>query len=146
MPAPAKILIEATPLSTEFPYSPDETVKLMKDLDGKTDIPVRLLIDWGHAMFKPLLKDEADMAFWLKKCYPFVEAIHIQQTDGVLDRHWPFTSEGIVTADLIKTVTKECDAEDIIQYLEVVPAFEAFDDDVYNNIKESMAILNEIFS
>ena len=141
-----KILIEATPLITEFPHSPDASLKLMKDLEGKTDIPVRLLIDWGHALFKPLLKDEADMELWLKKCFPYVDAIHLQQTDGLLDRHWDFTSDGIVTADLIKKVTKECGAEDIIQYLEVVPAFEAFDEDVYNNVKKSMKMLNNIFA
>ncbi|MDQ1143798.1 sugar phosphate isomerase/epimerase [Bacillus sp. SORGH_AS 510] len=140
-----KILIEATPLDTEFPHSPEASVKLMKDLEGTTAVPVRLLIDWGHALFKPLLKDVADMALWLKECSPYVDAIHLQQTDGLLDRHWDFTSEGIITPELIKKVTKECDAEDIIQYLEVVTPFEAFDDEVYHNMKETMKILTGIF-
>ena len=137
-----KILIEPTPLITEFPHSPDTSVKLMKDLEGKTDVPVRLLIDWGHALLKPLLKDEADMVLWLKKCYPYVDAIHIQQTDGVLDRHWDFTSDGIVTPDLIKKVTKECGADDLIQYVEVIYPFEATDEHVFSNIKKTMDILN----
>jgi D-erythrulose 1-phosphate 3-epimerase len=141
-----KILIEATPLLTEFPHSPEASVKMMKDLEGTTDVPVRLLLDWGHALFKPLLKEEADMTLWLKQCHPYVDAIHLQQTDGLLDRHWDFTSEGIITPELIKSVTKECGADDIIQYLEVVTPFEAFDEDVYYNMKETMRILNNVFN
>jgi sugar phosphate isomerase/epimerase len=140
-----KILIEATPLNTEFPQSPDASVKLMKDLEGTTDVPVRLLIDWGHALFKPLLQEEADMSLWLNRCHPYVDAIHLQQTDGLLDRHWDFTSDGMITPELIKKVTKECAADDIVQYVELIYPFEAYDDDVYHNIKESMRILNGIF-
>lgn len=139
-----KILIEATPLITEFPHDIEASVKLMKDLDGQTDIPVRLLIDWGHVLFRPLLKEEADMELWLKECYPYVDSIHIQQTDGMLDRHWDFTADGIVTPELIKTVTQKSGAEDIIQYLEVVTPFEAYDDDVCKGIKESIKILKSI--
>lgn len=95
-------MIEATPLITEFPHSPAASLQLMKDLEGTTDVPVRLLIDWGHALYKPLLRDEADMSLWLKECYPYVDSIHLQQTDGLLDRHWDFTSEGIITLELIK--------------------------------------------
>jgi len=86
------------------------------------------------------------MALWLKQCYPYVDSIHLQQTDGLLDRHWDFTSEGIITPELIKTVTEECGATDIVQYLEVVTPFEAFDEDVYNNMKKTMRILNSVFS
>ena len=96
-----EIQIEATPLITEFPHSPEVSVQLMKDLKG-TDIPVTLLIDWGHALFKPLLKEEADIMLWFEKCREYIGAIHLQQTDGMLDRHWDFTKEGIVTPVLIK--------------------------------------------
>ena len=44
-----EIHIEATPLITEFPHSPQVSVQMMKDLEG-TEIPVKLLIDWGHAL------------------------------------------------------------------------------------------------
>jgi sugar phosphate isomerase/epimerase len=140
-----EIQIEATPLATEFPHSPKESLQLMKDLDGTTAIPVKLLIDWGHALYKPLLKEEADMELWLKTCAPYIGAIHIQQTDGMLDRHWDFTKEGIVTPDLIKKATKNAGAENIIQYLEVVTAFEEFDDVVYENMKKSMEFLKDVF-
>ncbi len=141
-----EIHIEATPLAAEFPHSPKEALKLMKDLDGTTAIPVKLLVDWGHALYKPLLKEEADMELWLKTCSPYVGSIHIQQTDGMLDRHWDFTKKGIVTPELIKKATRNGGADDIIQYLEVVTAFEDFDDAVCENMKRTMSILNQVFS
>lgn len=141
-----EIHIEATPLATEFPSNPKEALQFMKDLDGTTAIPVKLLIDWGHAIYKPLLKEEADMELWLKTCSPYVGSIHIQQTDGMLDRHWDFTKEGIVTPQIIKDATKNSGSDDIIQYLEVVPAFEEFDDTVFSNMNKTMDILNNIFS
>lgn len=141
-----EIQIEATPLATEFPHSPKAALKLMKDLDDATAIPVRLLIDWGHALYKPLLGEEADMELWLKTLKPYVGAIHLQQCDGLLDRHWDFTHEGgIVTPELIASVTHSAGMEDIVQYLEVVTAFEDFDDHVLDGMEKSMALLRNIF-
>lgn len=132
-----EIHIEATPLITEFPHSPEASVQMMEDL-ASSAIPYKLLVDWGHALFSPLLGQEADMGHWLKACKPYIGSIHLQQTDGLLDRHWDFTKEGIVTPQLIKKATEDADLSDIVQYLEVVPAFEAFDDEVYEGMKKTM--------
>lgn len=140
-----QILIEATPLVTEFLYTPQAAKALMTELDGKTKIPVRLLIDWGHALFNQIPGTMPDMAYWLKECAPYVGGIHLQQTDGLYDRHWDFTKKGLVNAELIKSVTKECGADDIIQYLEVVTIFEEFDDKVYDGMLKTMKYLHEIF-
>lgn len=137
-----EIHIEATPLITEFPHSPSVAVKMMKDLEG-TAIPIKLLIDWGHALYYPLLKDEADMGLWLKECAPYIGSIHLQQTDGLLDRHWDFTKKGIVTPRLIKEATKEACLDHIVQYLEVVTIFEASDDEVYDGMKKTMEYLHK---
>jgi D-erythrulose 1-phosphate 3-epimerase len=139
-----EILIEATPLETEFPSTPEESVRLMKDLEDSA-VPVRLLVDWGHALYKPLLKEKADMELWLGTCRNFISAIHLQQTDGMLDRHWGFSKEGLVNADYIKKVAAKTGTEDIIQYLEVVPPFEVFDADVYKEIQTSVKILKTVF-
>lgn len=137
-----EIHIEATPLNTEFPHSPAVACQMMKDLEG-TAIPIKLLIDWGHALYRPLLKEEADMGLWLKECAPYVGSIHLQQTDGLLDRHWDFTKEGIVTPELIKTATKEAGLDHIVQYLEVVTIFEAPDEDIYEGMKKTMDYLHK---
>ncbi|MGE5615001.1 MAG: sugar phosphate isomerase/epimerase family protein, partial [Bacillota bacterium] len=137
-----EIHIEATPLITEFPHSPSVSVKMMKDLEWSA-IPIKLLIDWGHALYRPLLKEEADMGLWLKECAPYIGSLHLQQTDGMLDRHWDFTKEGIVTPELIKKATSEAGLDHIVQYLEVVTAFEAPDDEVYEGMKKTMDYLRK---
>jgi sugar phosphate isomerase/epimerase len=138
------IHIEATPLITEFPHSPEASLKLMDDLkDAK--IPVRLLIDWGHALYKPLLGPEADIDLWFAKCGPHVGSIHLQQTDGLLDRHWDFTVDGLITPQIIKEATLKANLDSVPQYLEVVPAFESPDSEVLDKIKRSLAKLREAF-
>ena len=136
-----EIHIEATPLITEFPHSPEISNQMMKDLEGSA-IPFKLLIDWGHALFKPLLKEKADIRLWFKECAQYIGSIHLQQTDGMLDRHWDFTQDGIVTPQMIKQATEEAGLSDIVQYVEVVPAFEAFDDEVFEGMKKTMAYLH----
>lgn len=139
-----EIHIEATPLITEFPHSPEASIKMMEDLKG-TDIPVKLLIDWGHALFKPLLKEEADIEVWFNKCAPYIGSIHLQQTDGAWDRHWDFTKKGIVTPELIKKATESSGLDNIPQYLEVVTIFEDEDDAVYDRMKKTMDYLHKYF-
>ena len=137
-----EIHIEATPLITEFPHSPEVSVKMMQDLEG-SKIPIKLLVDWGHALFKPLLKEEADIELWFNKCAPYIGSIHLQQTDGLWDRHWDFTHEGgIVTPELIRRATENAHLEDIPQYLEVVTIFEDDDDHVYEGMKKTMDYLH----
>lgn len=140
-----EIHIEATPLWTEFPHTADASVELMEKLSD-TAIPVKLLVDWGHALYQPLLKEEADMTFWLTRCAPYVGSIHLQQTDGKWDRHWDFTKEGIVTPAYIKAAIEKSGLEHIIQYLEVVTIFEEEDDIVYQGMKQTMDYLHkEVF-
>ncbi|MDR1546359.1 MAG: sugar phosphate isomerase/epimerase [Deltaproteobacteria bacterium] len=135
-----EILIEATPLLTEYPHNPAASVKLMADL-ADSAVPVRLLIDWGHALYKPLLGEEADMDLWLEKCRPHVGAIHLQQTDGLLDRHWDFTKAGLLTAASIRAAVEKAGLSEVVQYLEVVPPFEVPDDEVLAGVKKSLDYL-----
>ena len=136
-----EIHIEPTPLFTEIPYDIDGSVKMMQDL-ADSAIPVKLLVDWGHALYEPLLKDQADIRLWFNTCAPYIGSIHLQQTDGLWDRHWDFTKEGIVTPQLIKEATHEAGLDDIPQYLEVVTIYEDDDDAVYGRMKETMDYLH----
>ena len=136
-----EIHIEPTPLFTEIPYDIDGSVKMMQDLSDSA-IPVKLLVDWGHALYEPLLKDQADIRLWFNTCAPYIGSIHLQQTDGLWDRHWDFTKEGIVTPQLIKEATHEAGLDDIPQYLEVVTIYEDDDDAVYGRMKETMDYLH----
>lgn len=135
-----EIHIEPSPVFGETPYNIRQSLDMMEALRG-TAIPVKLLIDWGHALYKPLLKEEADIRVWLKQCKNYIGAMHLQQTDGMGDRHWDFTKKGIVTLDLIRQATEEAGLGQIPQYLEIVTAFEEEDESVYQRMKETVSYL-----
>jgi sugar phosphate isomerase/epimerase len=124
----SKLMVEPVPLGTEFPSSARDALRLMRDLDGKTAVPVRLLVDWGHALFKPLFGDEADMDFWMATCGDYIDAYHIQQTDGLLDRHWNFTQDGIVTPERLQAYWEAHDLKDETFFSEIIYPFEATDE------------------
>lgn len=137
-----EIHIEPTPVFGEIPYNIEDSLRLMEDLKD-TDIPVKLLIDWGHALCKPLLKEEADIELWFQRCAPYIGAIHLQQMDGQWDRHWDFSHEGgIITPELILRATHNAGLDDIYQYLEVVTIYEDEDDRVYEGMKKTMDYLH----
>jgi sugar phosphate isomerase/epimerase len=137
-----KILVEPTPLATEFPSDPEGSLQLMRDLEG-TAVPVKLLVDWGHVLFEPLLKEKADMGLWIDTCLPYIDCFHLQQTDGLMDRHWSFAKPGRLSADLIRQVVERHHAADRIQYVELIYAFEETDDHVFEDTRSTMVMLQE---
>ena len=54
----------AVPVFVEYPNSIASSLEMMKDLEGKTAIPVQIFLDWGHMLCKPFTKDECDMEMW----------------------------------------------------------------------------------
>ncbi|MDX3924599.1 MAG: sugar phosphate isomerase/epimerase [Shinella sp.] len=139
----SKLMIEPVPLATEFPSSATDALRLMKDLDGATDIPVRLCVDWGHALFTPLFKEKADMDHWMRVCGEYIAAYHIQQTDGLLDRHWNFTREGIVTPELLAEFWNRHKLTDQTYLMEIIYPFEETDEFVFQDMKNAIALLKK---
>jgi sugar phosphate isomerase/epimerase len=135
-----KILIEPTPLATEFPSDPQGSLQLMRDLEG-TAVPVRLLVDWGHVLFEPLFKEKADMDLWLSTVLPYIDCFHLQQTDGQMDRHWSFAKQGILSPEMIRHTVERHQASDRIQYVELIYAFEDTDEYVYQDVRQTMVML-----
>ena len=68
--------------------------------------------------------------------------MHLQQTDGLFDRHWPFTAEfnaqGIVDADRVVSLVRGFARADAELMLEAMFAFEAADADVLAALAESV--------
>lgn len=135
------LLIEPVPLGTEFPAHAREALRLMTDLEGNTDVPVRLLVDWGHALFEPLFKDEADMDHWMSVCGGYIHAYHIQQTDGQLDRHWNFTQNGIVTRERLEGHWRKYKLDNQTYFLEIIYPFEATDEYVLKDMTDATRLL-----
>lgn len=140
----SKLMVEPVPLGTEFPSSAADALRLMRDLDGVSEVPVRLMVDWGHALFTPLFKDEANMDHWMQVCGDYIGAFHIQQTDGLLDRHWNFTQDGIVTPQVLADFWKKHQLRDQTYLLEIIYPFEATDEFVLEDMKASVELLKQV--
>jgi len=137
----SNILIEPVPLTTEFPSSAHDALRLMKDLDGQTDVPVRLLVDWGHAIFYPLFGADSTMDHWWDVVGPYIDSFHIQQTDGEYDRHWSFTRDGIITRDLLEDFWQRRGLTSQTYFLEIIYPFEERDEVVLEDMKRGIATL-----
>ena len=92
-----EILIEATPLRPEILYTPQAARQFVAELDGRTAVPVRLLIDWGHALCGRIAEASTDMAEWLTVCAPYVDGIHLHRRRSVGTGTGIFTVDGLVT-------------------------------------------------
>jgi D-erythrulose 1-phosphate 3-epimerase len=138
-----KILIEPTPLSTEIPSTPEESNALMADLKGNTAIPIALVVDWGHAVFKPLLKDRARVDIWIEQCAEYIDSYHLQQSDGKMDCHWSFSKKGIFDEEMIRRLcTNPKVPIDTIGFLELLFPFEMTNVDVMKEVKYSLDYLS----
>ncbi|MBL8584622.1 MAG: TIM barrel protein, partial [Rhizobiaceae bacterium] len=139
----SSIMIEPVPLKTEFPSSAADALRLMKDLDGQTDVPVRLLVDWGHAIFTPLFGEQANMDHWMDVVGSYIDSFHIQQTDGLYDRHWSFTRDGIITRDLLEDFWQRRKLTTQTYFLEIIYPFEEPDEVVLADMKAGIARLRD---
>lgn len=79
---------------------------------------------------------------WLSELGALVSIIHIQQTDGKQDRHWPFTekynSRGIIEPKKLTDAIKTSGVEEIIFVLELKHPLEANNETVLRDFKESV--------
>lgn len=139
----SNILIEPVPLKTEFPSSAEDSLRLMKDLDGQTDVPVRLLVDWGHAIFYPLFGEHSTMDHWMDVVGPYIDSFHIQQSDGYYDRHWSFTRDGVITRPLLEDFWKRRGLTTQTYFLEIIYPFEEPDEAVLADMKAGIAKLRD---
>ncbi|MDW6021416.1 sugar phosphate isomerase/epimerase [Mesorhizobium sp. BAC0120] len=137
------LYVEPVPLATEFPSSATDALRLMKDLNAHAAIPVRLMVDWGHALFTPLFGEQADMDYWMKTCGEYIGAFHIQQSDGLLDRHWNFTHDGIITPAWLAEFWKRHKLTHQTYFMEIIYPFEETDENVLADMKASVALLRQ---
>jgi len=136
-----RFVIEPVPVETEFPYDPDGSRQLVEDLSATCALPVGLLLDWGHALFEPLLKEQANMDVWLERCGDYVDSFHLQQTDGSLDGHWSFSRDGHLSPERIDAILARHDLSQKVQYLELIYPFEYTDAFVLEDVKRTVRFL-----
>lgn len=137
------LLWEVMPVAREYPSELDAAEELMAKLEGTTAVPVVLCLDMGHACAVGASELGRDPYVWLERLGAFTQVVHLQQTDGLGDRHWPFTAEfnqqGIVEPDRVVDLVAGFQREAVELMLEPMFAFEAEDAQVLADLRESVA-------
>jgi len=137
------ILWEPMPVSREPPSSIQEARTLLTRVNKTSAIPIQLCIDLGHTC-NPNASDprDRDPYRWLSELGSYSPCVHLQQTDGIGDRHWPFTKNynkvGIIDAGKVISSLDKARAGKTYLYLESIPAFEQDDNQVIQDIVDSV--------
>ncbi|MDQ0348007.1 sugar phosphate isomerase/epimerase family protein [Ancylobacter vacuolatus] len=119
-----ELYVEPTPLRREWPWSIDQARQMMNDVAGSA-VPWRLCVDWGHGTFAPLYgEDHGGMEPWFRALADVITAVHIQQTDFTLDRHWDFTVPGQVDPVEAAALLRRTGVDACPVFLEVFYPFE----------------------
>ncbi|HEX8770218.1 MAG TPA: TIM barrel protein [Acidimicrobiales bacterium] len=136
------LLWEIMPVAREYPAHMDEAEELMSRWTCDAAVPVTLCLDLGHACLAGGTELERDPYAWLERLGPYARTIHLQQTDGVFDRHWPFTQEfnanGIIEPERVVELVNKLPQDEVELMLEPVHAFETPDEQVKSDLRESV--------
>lgn len=135
------LLWESMPVPREIPHTPEEAITLLEEVNEGAAVPVRLCFDLGHCCAWDL-ESKGDPHAWLESLLPWTAVIHLQQTDGQGDRHWPFTrgsaTQGIVSPARVVEIVRASPLETVHLFLEICHPHEAPDRQVIDDLKESV--------
>ncbi|MFN7993931.1 MAG: TIM barrel protein [Bryobacteraceae bacterium] len=134
-----RLQVECTPLAREIPYTVEQSKKFLADLEGRCAVPVKLLIDIGHALYQPLYGPQANMPEWLNGLGHGIGAFHLQNTDFQSDSHWgwPDRRGRFDVAGFARDV-RVAGLDDLPAFLEIIYPFELADAAVLSNITTSV--------
>lgn len=136
------ILVEPMPVPREIPSTISEAEYLMAEVSRDPKASVKLCIDLGHACNPEApTPEDRDPYEWVRRLAKYTPCIHVQQTDGRADRHWPFIEEynrvGIIQPSKLISALDEGGAGRVYLFLEVIHPFEYPDDRVLEELRES---------
>jgi len=142
------LLWEPMPVAREPPATIDEAKELLKLANEDSYVPIKLCIDVGHAC-NPWASDKKDLDpyEWLRELGSESPCIHVQQTDGKADRHWPFTEEynkiGIIRPEKLIEALEGSGSKENYLFLEIIHPFEYREDKVIEDLKASVKYWKE---
>jgi sugar phosphate isomerase/epimerase len=104
-------------------------------------VPIRLCLDLGHQCVPGTSGPDRDPYAWLRHFGSRLAEVQLQQSDGLADRHWPFTAErneiGRIDPGRVLDTLAAAGAGDVLLVLEVIPAFEQEDAQVIADLRSS---------
>lgn len=135
-------LWELMPVIREKPTTIDEAKEFLARVNENAPIPIKFCIDLGHQCCYAATGRDADTYAWLRELARESPVIHLQQTDGKGDGHWPFTREfnklGIIVPEKVIESINASGADEVFLIFEVVHPFEAKESKVIDDLKESL--------
>jgi sugar phosphate isomerase/epimerase len=135
-----RLQVECTPLAREIPYTVEQGRKFLQDLEGRCKVPVKLLVDIGHALYQPLYGPKANMPDWLNSLGRSIGAFHLQNTDFQSDSHWGWPDKrGLFDVAGFARDVAAAGLDDVPAFLEIIYPFELSDEAVLANITSSVA-------
>ncbi|OIN95890.1 hypothetical protein AUJ66_08000 [Candidatus Desantisbacteria bacterium CG1_02_38_46] len=138
------LIFEPMSIPRECACTIKDTKGLLKKVNEKAIIPVRLCLDVDHGDGQSRNPDDTNPYAWLKEFATVSPVIHIKQSTKDKGGHWPFISEynkkGIIHPQKLIKVISESDAKDVVltfefSFRERYPA----EYRVLDNLKESVA-------
>ncbi len=137
------ILWEPMPLLREPPATISDAKRLLKRVNVGPGVPVKLAIDTGHQCTVGVDAQDLDTYTWLRELAPESPVIHVQQTDGKGDRHWPFTERynkvGHIKPEKMLDTIEASGANEVYLMLEIIHAFEADEREILRDLEESVS-------
>ena len=134
-----RLQVECTPLAREIPYTVEQSQKFLADLEGRCAVPVKLLVDIGHALYQPLYGPQARMPEWLHGLGRSIGAFHLQNTDFQSDSHWGWPDKrGLFDVANFAREVNAAGLDDVPAFLEIIYPFELADEAVFSNITSSV--------
>ncbi len=135
------LLWEPMPLLRETPCTISDAKRLLTRVNAGAGVPVKLAIDTGHQCTVGVEARDLDTYAWLRELGSESPVVHVQQTDGKGDRHWPFTKRyndvGVTQPEKVIDAIEASGAKEVYLMLEIIHAFEAPEDQVLEELKES---------
>lgn len=135
---------EQTPIRREGPVGIEDTIRHLERMNAIRDpqgAVFALCLDVGHAISPDAGDGDRDPYRWLEKLAPYAPIIHLQQTDGRYDRHWPFSPEfnaqGIIEGDRVLAAIRKSKSTETLLFIEVGHPFEESDAKVLRDLKLS---------
>jgi len=144
------VLWEPTPIGREGLIHLDEAKSLYERFNRNTPIPIQFLLDVGHQCSYEVTGKDRDTYLWLRELGKISPAIHLQQMDGIWDRHWSFSkahnAEGVVKMDKVLEALEQSGTEEVYLFPELIHAFEFEEEKLLEEMDESYEYLKQFVS
>jgi len=141
------LLVEPTPLPREIPHTVAQAERLTRDLRGRLAVPIRWVLDVGHALYRPLYGDEITLERWIDALRDDIGLLHLQNHDYQSDAHWgwPDARGAFDVAAFARTIRAH-ELTDVPVAIELFYPFEMDDDDVLTSVRSTVRHCQEVLA